>query len=316
MHAKSEKLPAFGDRKMQIPEFPRRVTVELTNNCNFKCSMCPRRFMTSPKGYISFPLFRKIIDEMAFYGDIILVPFFRGEPLLHPEFESMMSYAKPRVASIQLATNASLMTPEKSRAIIDLELDFISFSIDSIDPERYRAIRKNGELESVLCNIEYLCAVKAEKKAEKPVLQVSLVKTADTEEDMKSFVRYWRTRVDRVRIYREHSREGSFGSLGKGGLTDTDSVQERKPCLKPFRDLVVYWNGDVALCNHDWDRKNPLGSVCTDSIHEIWGGNAYRNIRQAHHTCTGLEQLCKNCDHWISDYLEEQMIGEAYDRRS
>ena len=78
----------------EVPEFPKRVTLELTNHCNLRCVMCPRKYMRGPKGYMSFSLYKNIIGQLAEHRDTALVPFFRGESLLHPRCIEMLRYAK------------------------------------------------------------------------------------------------------------------------------------------------------------------------------------------------------------------------------
>jgi len=296
---------------LAVPAFPRRVTVELTNHCNLNCTMCPRRYMTMPGGFMSVSLFTRIIDEMAAHPGTVLVPFFRGESLLHPEFTAMIAYAKPRVGSVQLATNATLMNRAIAEALIDLEVDFVSFSIDSADPEIYGRVRRNADLGDVLRNIEYLCTMKQERNAKKPQIQVSVVETDDTAEGVEAFIRFWSGKVDRVRVYREHSRDGHFGALG--GEREERPSKSRKPCLKPFNDLVVYWNGEVALCNHDWNRTAPLGNVHDRSIQEIWRSDAYELQRRAQIGMGEMEDLCRGCDHWEAYWRKDQLIGVLYE---
>lgn len=58
-------------------------------------------------------------------------------------------------------------------------------------------------------------------------------------------------------MYPEHSSNGAFGSLKeKYNLPD---INKRLPCKKVFTDMVIYWNGDAAVCNHDWGRKEYIG---------------------------------------------------------
>ena len=296
-------------------DFPKRVTVELTNNCNLACEMCPRKYMTAKKGYMSFGLYEKIINEITSHKDVALIPFFRGESLLHPQFIDMMALARRKgVRSIQLATNALVLKPETGKALIDLELDFISFSIDTVNADIYARVRLGGDLFQVLKNIEFFCAYKKANGADKPVIQVSTVRTIETAKHINDFVKYWHDKADRIRVYEEHSNNGSFGELNK---TDCKDFPKRLPCLKPFTDLVIYWDGRAALCNHDWDRTRNLGDVNKTSIEEIWKSWKYQDIRTAHlENHNDLEDLCKKCDHWKSHYLPERMIGELYAGKS
>lgn len=268
--------------------------------------------MTGPKGYLSFSLFTEIIDEIAERENIALVPFFRGESLLHPRCIDMLAYAKENgVGPIQFATNGTLMTENIARDLIDIEVDFVSFSVDSIDPKDYRQIRKGADLKTVLKNIEFLCNLKKTRGISKPDIQVSVVKTKNTYNGIEDFVNFWQQRVDRVRVYEEHSKDGNFGSLDKAG--DDDAVcEKRRPCLKPFTDMVIYWNGCVVLCNHDWDKKYVIGDVNQSAISEIWHNETYRKIREAHLGNGELDEVCKECDHWRTYYRKESLIGEVY----
>lgn len=274
--------------------------------------MCPRHLMETNLGIMSVELFQRIVDEMAQHPGTALVPFFRGESLLHPKCVELLTYAKEQgIAPIQFTTNATLLTPEKSRALVDMGLDFISFSVDSIDPEAYTQIRTGASLDAVLRNIEFFCDYREQRGAGLPEIQVSVVRTAATAGQIPQFVEYWQQRVDRVRVYEEHSQDGNFGSLVNG---ERGEFAHRLACHKPFTDLVIYWDGKVALCNHDWTREKPLGDVDEQSIEEIWQSESYRSVRQAHvEDHEHLEDLCKNCDHWQTFYLPQGQIGELYE---
>ncbi len=72
-----------------MKKFPKRVTIEMTNDCNLSCVMCPRRFMKDTNGYIDYDLWCKLIDECEGQR-VTLVPFWRGESLLHPQFGKLI----------------------------------------------------------------------------------------------------------------------------------------------------------------------------------------------------------------------------------
>ena len=66
-----------GEAVMEKLDFPNRVTVELTNDCNVSCTFCNRQKIAMDIGYMEEKLFYKIIDEMEDHLTIKLVPFFR-----------------------------------------------------------------------------------------------------------------------------------------------------------------------------------------------------------------------------------------------
>jgi hypothetical protein len=46
-------------------QYPKRVTIELTNRCNRACIGCPRHKMRYPQGYMTPELFYKINRSCA-----------------------------------------------------------------------------------------------------------------------------------------------------------------------------------------------------------------------------------------------------------
>lgn len=298
---------------MAVP-FPSRVTVELTNGCNLSCPVCPRHLMEGKLGNMSFDLYKKIIDEIAKYPDTVLIPFFRGESMLHKQFVEMLAYARDKgVGKIQLTTNATRMKPKFARAIIDYEVDFVSFSVDTVDPDDYAKVRKGGVLKETLKNIEYFCDYKKQTGQTKTEVQVSVVRSDTTSAGVDQFVAYWKPKVDRVRVFEQHTGDGNFGSVA--AAREKFIFDKRMPCLKLFDEISIYWNGQAALCCHDWDRTSEIGDISKNSIAEVWKNEIYRQMRENHISHPDkLGKLCQNCDQWQAYYLPQSVgaIGELH----
>ena len=276
--------------------------MELSLSCNLMCSMCPRQFLKTPNGLMSRELFIKIVDEISYHPVSAVVVFFRGESLLHPDFLFMVDYLKMKTqAVIQLATNGVLMTPETGKYLLEAGMDFISFSVDAFKKETYERIRKGGDFEKVLGHIHGFLKMKHSGNHTKTQVQVSATQTDYNEAELFDFTRYWAQYADRVRIYPRHSENGKFGKISKNN--DSSALTQRAPCRKLFNDMVVYYTGDVAICNHDWNRgrKGFIGNLNTKGIKEIWNGEAYTKIREKHNTRNwGQEPVCSLCDHWYT----------------
>lgn len=299
-----------------VPEshgaFPARITLELTNRCNLNCTFCPRCYMEKARGDMDLNLAKRLIDEMVSHRPVAMVPFFRGETLLHPHWFDVLEYFQQKeVGDIQFTTNASLLTPDNVERLLDLDLSFISFSLDTVDPVLYNANRRGAKFDTTTDNVLRFLKRRKERGLGTQV-QVSSVETEAHKPGMKAFVDYWLPKVDRIRVYTEHSSDGEPGSIGEP-LPDFD---ERLPCHKPFNDMVVYWNGQVASCNHDWTRMvkgSPLGDVSKDGIEGVWNGAHYRSFREAHMggAMDGVTP-CDNCDHWKMYYITEGFLGRTY----
>ncbi|MDD3905544.1 MAG: radical SAM protein [Candidatus Omnitrophica bacterium] len=282
-----------------IPKFPKRLELELASSCNLRCTYCPRRYLDNLNGYMDFTLFKKIIDEASAYPETIIVLHRRGESLLHPRFNDIINYIAGKFKEIQLATNATLLTEEKFEAIVK-GLNFISFSLDT--PGNYDKTRIPARYEIVESRIlKFLQFNKGRVRT-----QASMVKTEKTKEtDVAIFKDVWRARVDRVRIYEEHSVGGVFGAMN-------NPRRERKTCVMPFYELLIYDSGRAGRCNHDWDGE-PMGDVNANTISEIWHSQRYSSLRKEQRELKFSDAVCKDCDCWYAE-IGKQGTGDVIEK--
>lgn len=270
--------------------------------------------MAKHMGFLDVALAERLLEEIAENAPVSVVPFFRGEPLLHPKWYDILHSIKKRgLGPIQLTTNATLMGKEEAQRLIDLEVDFISFSLDTLDSQKYERARKGADYRKVITNIERLIRLKEKAQGKFPEIQVSAIDTQVYREGIDSFIQYWQQRVDRVRIYIEHSQDGHPGSIAH----QLPEFDKRLPCKKVFTDMVILWDGEVALCNHDWTREknNRIGNVVESSISTVWKSERYEKIRLMHRQGdVSAESLCEHCDHWKMYYIPEGFLGRLYTR--
>ena len=81
--------------------------IELTNDCNLKCEMCPRNYIDMEIGYMDKESWHSIINWIP-KGSTIL-PFWRGESTLHPDFCEMINELDGY--DVVLATNGTNPKP-------------------------------------------------------------------------------------------------------------------------------------------------------------------------------------------------------------
>lgn len=137
-----------------MSEFLKKIYIEPTSRCNLNCSMCFRNaWINEAFSDMSLEIFDKAISTMPDTADTV---FFggMGEPLYHKDIIYMVSEAAKRVKQVELLTNGTLLTPQMSAQLIEAGLTMLWVSLDSLDRTQYQNIRLNGELDSVLDNIE------------------------------------------------------------------------------------------------------------------------------------------------------------------
>jgi len=254
--------------------------------------------MAYPIGDMSWKLFENIVGQLP--SSTVIVPFFRGESLLHPRFTDAMEKLS-KFNEVQLATNGDFLKNPYSE-IID-NCSFISLSLHNFETP---------------CHDKFFLAAKKRGVT----TQVSILEMLIPQGKKQAFVDAWLGHVDRVRVYVEHSKRG-FGDVS---LLNVPYIEEEDlpfnftakpfhlaPCQKPFEDMVVYWDGMAGLCNHDWNNGTYLGNLNTQSIREVWQGIQYKTVRKLHSNgkrC--FVESCRNCDYWMTSYLPNKMFGELY----
>lgn len=299
---------------MEKLNFPNRVTVELTNDCNVSCVFCNRQKISMDIGYIEDKLFYKIIDEMARHLPVKLVPFFRGEPLMHPQLIPFLQYAKQKgVGPIQMASNALLLDDQMQDRLIEAGIDYLSFSLDTVDPKVYERSRMFGNLEISSNHVKSMglkCKERKKKGLSAPTIQVSTINIEEYLPKQKEFIEEWLPYVDVVRVYEQHDEKGRL--VDPQIRKSLDIFEERKPCRKVFTDMIIYWDGRMALCNYDWNEQRKIGNANTMTLQEAWDSEEYENVRKMH-LCNQFDRgICADCHHWKIDYTENGFIGTSY----
>jgi sulfatase maturation enzyme AslB (radical SAM superfamily) len=157
--------------------FPlRKLYIEPTTACNYRCKTCVRNSWDEPTGFMEISMFRKLMDdvkeasslsEMAFWGI--------GEPLLHPQIVEMIGLARNRGLKTELITNGSLLDEVMSRALMEAGLDRLIVSIDGALADSYEDIRRGGDFRRVYNNLRGLRAQKIAALRDKPEVGLEYV---------------------------------------------------------------------------------------------------------------------------------------------
>lgn len=198
--------------------FPRTVYWECTERCNYKCIHCytSSGLKNSYTG-LPFGIVKKLINEMDRYG----TEFFSiggGEPLLYPHLFKVLEYANNKGLTIEMTTNASLITRETIKKLIKSGLKFIQVSLDGATEKTYLNIRKGGNFRKVVKILPVL--------AQYFTLSVCVVINKLNYTEINSLIRLAK------KVGAKHFRVIPLMEIGRGA--DMESLQLSK---KEFRNL-------------------------------------------------------------------------------
>ncbi len=133
------------------------ANIEITTRCNLRCAFCARTQGARPAVDMSLETFKRILDLLPHAYRITLVGL--GEPLLHPGVAECVAMAAAKGRRVSLVTNALLLTPERSRRLIEEGLDGITFSLDAPTAELAAQVRAGTVLDTALANIRSFNAI-------------------------------------------------------------------------------------------------------------------------------------------------------------
>ena len=120
------------------------VIWNLLRRCNLSCSFCysgstDARF----PGELDTPEILRGLDRLRAFGVTTLV-LSGGEPLLHPELETIARHAKGLGFYVSLSTNGTLIDEGRAAGIAAIRYDHVGISLDGVDETHDRIRGRAG----------------------------------------------------------------------------------------------------------------------------------------------------------------------------
>lgn len=283
-------------KKAFVNGWPSELVIEVTNKCNFQCSICPRDKIKRDIGEMNFELFTKIINEAKQYTDLVDLCLL-GESLLHPQIFSMIDYCKKNGLKVYLQTNGSKLDKKTSENLLKSNPDLLSISIDGATKDVYDKIRQGFCFDKILENVnEFLC-LKQKYRSDLFII-IQMVLSECNKHQVNEFIGTWKkSSANLVRIKPFFCQGGRVdSSMGTNFLIDKNT-DRKSPCFRLWNSMAIYWDGTVVPCCFDTDKKITLGNVNNETIKEIWNKKEIVQLRKKHILGSqGEIELCKNCE--------------------
>ncbi len=120
--------------KKRISNFPRLISLFVTNKCNLNCPLCLNadfRTKNINANDITIEIIKKILPELKRYKPFIYIG--GGEPLINTEIFKIINLLSKNKIFTSMATNGLLLHKYVDE-IINSKLEFISISLDHFEP--------------------------------------------------------------------------------------------------------------------------------------------------------------------------------------
>ncbi|MEE8807073.1 MAG: radical SAM protein [Lactimicrobium sp.] len=267
----------------------KRVYLEITNKCNLKCAFCARHHR-APEN-MSPAFFESLLPQVKNYTDYIYLHV-QGEPLLHPDFETIMNLCDQYGMKVQLVTNGSLLYLHPS--LLDhSSLRKLSVSLQS-------APFQNGDMNQL-----------------KDVL-TQMMKQASAAEHPTVEIRFWRDDV----LARDHAQKilqylqdhyTFVPSVRKANyqimphvFVDFDNAfswpgqEETVPCCKgrchgAVDQIAILSDGTLVPCCLDYDGHIAFGNLHEASLAALLSSRRYLDMVKGIRSHMLVEPYCQQC---------------------
>jgi len=194
-----------------LDPYDRRIDylrVSVTDRCNLRCVYCMPADGVPLKRHadiLSYEQIADVVREAAALG-VKKVRLTGGEALIRRNIDVLVRAIAgvPGLEEVALTTNGILL-PGLASALKEAGLDRVNISIDSLDPERYRAITRGGVLAQALAGVDA-----AIEHGLTPV-KINMVMLADTPDSdigaMQDFCDRKRLTLQKITQFSLHDRQ-------------------------------------------------------------------------------------------------------------
>ncbi len=277
--------------------YPALIVVEITNECNLNCIICPRGKMTRPIGVMQDHLFKKIVDDIAVHSpdDTQFWLAFMGEPLLLKEKAiEFIQYAVDKgLTNINLNTNLIPADKALCADLVRTKINRVIVSLDAATKETYEKIRRNGDFDKVLANIDNMLEIKEIEKQTSPEVIVQFIEMDENKHEIEKFKQLFK---DKKVVLKIREKLGWGLGIEADNLTIPDEARDY-PCPWSNRGFPIHVTGQVGQCDASWNGLYYFGDINHQSIAEVWNTKLAK-IRERHWNLDFDFEPCKDCKDW------------------
>lgn len=256
---------------MYKQEPPFAMQIELSEGCNLYCDFCGLQGIRTIKEknfkFMTLETARRIANQVGELGWNPRIEFaMHGEPTMNPDYIQVVKRfrkALPRHHIMMTSNGGGLLRPPgivpSLEQLFDVGLNVFAF-------DAYEYVKIKDKIDAVLFGDEAF-GQNGEQRFEFDVHRYP------DEKEFSPHNRYGHDARLFIRVQDiSKAEKGTHSHLnnhcGAGGPALKQPIVAR--CAKPFRELSIRWNGDVAICCNDWRGEFKVGNVVEGELENVW----------------------------------------------
>lgn len=307
--------------------------IETTNRCNMRCKMCPRTtMMTRCNEDIDRETFLNVVDQIrphteqewaqwkafcektyGIYEDemsenhffLYIIPKViqlhgYGDPLLDVHMGEYVKILHEKGFYSYFSCNPANINLERTYEMLDNGLDYIKYSIESVDDELHKQVRgQASNFTESYEKIKQVLKYKEEKGLNTTVVITMLdLNRTHQKEDFDKLLDAFKD-LD-VYIYLK-SEDCQWYRKDFHG---TNSIHWSEICKHPWMTMTIKSNGEATMCMEDFNNEIVFGDTNSQSLKEIWEGEPYKKFRYQHLFAKDKIKCVGECD--------MKLMGDCY----
>lgn len=291
------------------------LDIEATNRCQARCTFCPRD-ETPHQGFMTLKTFEQVLVRAVEFRAVIermeagKLDFSfcgLGEAKLNPLLPEFMRLATAQGFNPCLCANGGLLDEERAQALLDAGLKDIFLNIAELGAN-YDLVY-GLSFERTVHNVERFMALAAGRCN----VWIVLVDHSNDPVNLEHVRAFWHDRG--VRRFYPSPMLNRAGAIDRDDLNfnhhPMESIARHRfgamvpACYAPIQCLSIGYDGIFYLCNSDWRKEEPAGSVFDISVMQSIRIKLARAKDREH-------SICRRCNHDPLNQIS-RMLAEGAD---
>lgn len=277
---------------------PNCIQIELTQGCNLGCDFCGIHA-------IGYQKMKRGADLMTVETAVSLAHQVRdagwnpriefamhGEPTLHPDRALIVDAFRRALPKsyIMMTSNGGGLLKDTEAAVDAL----FNAGLNTLALDNYQTVSIVPKI------VERLCGMSVEELHTNAPLHApdgTVIRVYPQDPEGNPHTRHKGRLLSIVRDI-SVATDGTHAKLNNhaGSAAPLNDEGAGKRCAKPFRELSVRWDGNVAICCNDWPGTYRCGNVVTDGLLAVWHSDAMEAARSMLYAGRREMVPCLGCD--------------------
>jgi sulfatase maturation enzyme AslB (radical SAM superfamily) len=282
-----------------------------TDHCNLKCFMCQFHGSGTEYGFeyadtrvkqkryiLDFELALKHLEALP--KNIYMLFSGAGEFLTYQHWKALFKHAAYIGLKPSLITNAMLMDEKTTHFLLDNNLSSLIVSCDGYDKKSYERIRRGGNFETVVKNVDYLFQQKNKIANTYIPVHINNILFEETKPYKEQIVDMWKGKADTLNFIVERLNHFSVPRE-----TYFETLQDLKYCYEPLYGIFLMADGRYAPCCAitiaDWFEKFDW---LLDSRETTYAYATHEYRKMMLHPDSPLQKFCSKCHYKLASYIQ------------